>query len=294
MATALQEAYLQCQRVTKSSAKNFYYAFITLPKPQRQAIYAVYAFCRLCDDVADGDASVDDKAMGLLQVGAALEEAYRGMPRGETFVALADAAQKYSIPRAYLEEIIRGVQMDLTTTRYQTFEELKTYCYRVASAVGLVSVRIFAGDDPKLEPAAVDLGMAMQLTNIMRDVREDAANDRIYIPLDEMARFGYSPQDAKNNVYNDAFVALMRYQGERARQYFDSGLRLVPMLPRRSRACPAVLGGLYQRVLHHIEARGYNVFQERIGLSSAEKLTLALKLWVQSSLARHKGAAASS
>ena len=292
MTTAVQEAYLHCQAVTRANAKNFYYAFATLPKARRQAIYAVYAFCRLCDDIADGVAPTDEKVQQLDGVQRALVEAYAGTPDSETFVALADAVRAFEIPRNYLEEVVEGVRMDLTTSRYQTFEDLRTYCYRVASTVGLVSVRLFGGTAAAIEPLAVDLGLAMQLTNIIRDVNEDLARGRVYLPLDEMARFGYSLDELRRNVYNDAFVSLMRYQGERAHAYFENGLRLVQMLPRRTRACPAVLGGMYLRLLERIEARGYNVFKERVSLSSREKLALASRIWLQSSLlwSRHNAA----
>ncbi|MSQ11608.1 MAG: squalene synthase HpnD [Dehalococcoidia bacterium] len=284
VAVPVQEAYAHCQQVTRAAAKNFYYAFITLPKPQRQAIYAVYAFCRVCDDIADGPAPVEEKALRLADVREALSEAYQGKPRDTVFTALAHTVQAYSIPQRYLDEIVRGVEMDLTVRRYQTFEELRLYCYRVASCVGLVCTRIFGGSDPKLEPLATDLGLAMQLTNIMRDVKEDAAQGRIYIPLEEMERFGYTPDELGNGVLNPAFAGLMRFQAKRARGYFASGMRLVPLLPWRSRACPAVLAGLYACILDRIEAREYNVFQGRIRLSSREKLFLALRIWLRTAL----------
>ncbi|MSQ13042.1 MAG: squalene synthase HpnD [Dehalococcoidia bacterium] len=287
-----QSAYAHCQEITRAAAKNFYYAFITLPKPQRLAIYAVYAFCRLCDDIADEQLPLEQKVLLLGEVRGDLAGAYQGRVSGPVFTALADAVGKYHVPQQHLDDIVSGVEMDLTVVRYQTFEELCAYCYRVASAVGLICTRIFGGMDPTMEPLAADLGLAMQLTNIMRDIPEDAARGRIYVPLDELRRFGYTEQQLVAGEFNEAFVALMRFQAERARGYFASGMRLVPMLPWRSRACPAVLGRLYSRVLDRIEERGYNVFLGRMRLSSREKLLLALGIWLQIAVSSLRRAAA--
>lgn len=289
---SVQSAYADCQEITRAAAKNFYYAFITLPKQQRLAIYAVYAFCRLCDDIADEQLPLEEKVLRLGEVRGALAGAYQGHVSGPVFTALADAVGKYDVPQQYLDDIVSGVEMDLTIARYQTFDELRAYCYRVASAVGLICTRIFGGTDPKMEPLAADLGLAMQLTNIMRDIPEDAARGRIYLPLDELRRFGYTEQQLVAGEFNEAFVALMRFQAERARHYFASGMRLVPMLPWRSRACPAVLGRLYSRVLDRIEQRGYNVFLGRVSLTSREKLLLALSIWLQTTVSSPRRAAA--
>jgi phytoene synthase len=287
----VKDAYHHCQEVTRASAKNFYYAFITLPKPRRQAIYAAYAFARICDDIADDQLPLAEKVERLAGVRRTLAEAYRGRVSGEVFTALMDAVHTYDIPEEFLQEIINGVEMDLTVMRYQDFAALKQYCYRVASVVGLVCTRIFGGRDPAREdPLAIDLGMAMQLTNIMRDVPEDAARGRIYLPLDELARFGYTERELMAGMYTPAFVEMMRFEAQRARAYFASGARLVPLLPARSRACPLVLGGLYSRILERIEERNYNVFAGRVSLSSREKLALALGLWVRSLLPQRAAA----
>lgn len=278
---AVQEAYAYCQQVTRAEAKNFYYAFVTLPRSQRLAIYAAYAFARACDDIADEEMPLEEKVRRLREVRGDLHHACAGRPRGPVFSALADAVRRYSVPEEYLQHIIQGVEMDLTITRYEDFEALKWYCYHVASAVGLVCARIFGGTDPALEPLASDLGLAMQLTNILRDIREDAERGRIYLPQDELRRFGYTEEQLISGVVNEAFVAMMKFQVDRAREYFANGMRLVYLLPWRSRACPAVLSRLYGRILDRIEERGYNVFQGRVSLSSREKLLLALSVWAQ-------------
>ena len=282
----LELAYVHCQQLTRREAKNFYYAFVTLPLEKRKAIYAAYAFCRHCDDSVDEAASPEDKLSALTDLRSSLAQAYRGQAPTPTFLALADAADRYSIPEDYFQEIIQGVESDLVKTRYQNFDELRQYCYRVASVVGLVCLQIFQYRDDAAREYAVDLGLAMQLTNIMRDVKEDWSMGRVYLPQDEMARFGYTEEQLEAGVRNDAFVQLLRFQGERAREYFRSGFRLLPYLSRRSRACPAVLGAIYSRVLDRIEASGYDVLgEQRIALSTGEKARITARAWLASTLA---------
>ncbi|MFQ5860782.1 MAG: presqualene diphosphate synthase HpnD [Dehalococcoidia bacterium] len=278
----LDSAYEQCRRITRAEAKNFYYAFITLPANKRRAIYASYAFCRLCDDATDDVLPLQEKLQRLRETEEQLQLAYQGQPPGPLFTALAHAASQYHIPQEYFQEVLRGVEMDLTVTRYRTFEELRTYCYRVASAVGLICLEVFGYRDPEAKEHAVDLGLAMQLTNILRDVREDLERDRIYLPQEEMEQFGYSEEELRQGVVNQAFLELMHFQAQRARRYFDSGLRCLPFLSWRARACPAVLGGIYQRILDRLEASQFNVFDGRLSLSSREKLFLTARLWLQS------------
>ncbi len=282
----LELAYAHCQQLTRREAKNFYYAFVTLPLEKRKAIYAAYAFCRHCDDSVDEAASPEDKLSALTDLRSSLAQAYRGQAPTPTFLALADAADRYSIPEDYFQEIIQGVESDLVKTRYHNFDELRQYCYRVASVVGLVCLQIFQYRDDAARGYAVDLGLAMQLTNIMRDVKEDWSMGRVYLPQDEMARFGYTEEQLEAGVRNDAFVQLLRFQGERAREYFRSGFRLLPYLSRRSRACPAVLGAIYSRVLDRIEASGYDVLgEQRIALSTGEKARITARAWLASTLA---------
>jgi phytoene synthase len=284
----LREAYDYCQAVTKREARNFYFAFITLPRRRRRAIYAVYAFARLADDIADGTASDASKAEQLRTLRGDLQAAFDDDPRGPVFIALVDAAREYGVEQALFAQLIDGVEMDLTPRRYRTFDELRGYCYHVASVVGLISIEIFGYRDPRARDAAIDLGLAMQLTNIMRDVREDADAGRVYLPIDELERFGYSEADLTHRVVNDRFVELMRFQAERARGYFDSGSTLLDYLSPRSRACPAVLHGLYSKLLDRMAERGFRVFSERTRLSSAEKLKLTAKLWAMSLIPRHR------
>ena len=279
MTSELDLAYDYCQRIAKEYAKNFYYAFRTLPSRRRRAIYAVYAFCRYCDDIADEDLAPDEKQTGLAHVRRLLADSRDGRVSEPVFMALADASNTFSIPAHYFDEVVEGVEMDLTQTRFRDIEELRRYCHKVASIVGLICIEIFGYDDPKAKDYAADLGLAMQLTNILRDIKEDAGRGRIYIPLDEMASFGYSERDLMHGVVNDAFHELMKFQVDRARSWFDSGRRLFPLLARESRACPVVLHGVYSGILDRIERAGFDVFGDRIGLSAGTKLFLVAKLW---------------
>ena len=281
MADDIDQAYIHCQRIAKSQAKNFYYAFRTLPSERRRAIYAVYAFCRYCDDVADDDLPPEEKRRLLAETRDRLHNP-RLAADDPVFMALEGAISDFDIPRSYLEDIIRGVEMDLEVSRFETFEDLREYCYLVASAVGLICIEIFGYEDPVAKEYAVDFGIAMQLTNIIRDIREDAERDRIYIPLEDITRFGYSERELMESRNNENFRSLMDFQATRARMYFDSGERLLPLLSRESRACAGVLHQLYSRILDRIESTGYDVFERRIGLSVSEKLLLVAKLWAGS------------
>ena len=280
----LKDAYEECRLITKREAKNFFYAFVTLPAKKRRAIYAAYAFCRHCDDAVDRSAALEGKVEALRSLSAQLDNAYKNKPEGAVFVALSHSAQTYAIPQSYFQDVINGVEMDLTKNRYASFEELRLYCYRVASVVGLICLEIFGYKDPKAREYAVDLGLAMQMTNILRDVQEDIGQDRIYLPQDEMKMHGYSEDELMNEVRNDAQKRFMAFQVDRARKMFHSGGRLLPYLSIRSRGCPAVLAQVYMRILSRIEANDYNVFDGRISLSSREKLFVMATTWLRSLL----------
>ncbi len=286
---ALAQAYDHCREVAKREARNFYFAFLTLPSAKRQAIYAVYAFARICDDIADGDASTESKLTGLTEVRRSLERTYAGAPKGPVFTALADVAATYHIEQSMFQALVGGVEMDTAQNRYATFEDLRRYCYGVASTVGLICVKVFGYARPEALCYAEDLGLAMQLTNIMRDIREDAERGRIYIPQDELDRFGYSEEELAGGIINQCFIEMMRFQTERARSYYNSGARLLPLVPVRSRACVSVLHGLYSRLLDRIEAHRFDVFHGRVRLTTAEKVLLTAKLWAASLLPVRQG-----
>ena len=278
--TALELAYEECRSITRREAKNFYYAFLTLPASRRKAIYVAYAFCRHCDDSVDRVASTQEKLSNLRVLQQKLDGAYAGHANEAVFIALADTAERYDIPLEYFREVIAGVESDLVKNRYEDFEQLRYYCYQVASVVGLICLQIFGYQDAAAKVHAADLGLAMQLTNIARDVQEDLEFDRIYLPQDEIARFGYSETELRAGVVNDSFTQLMRFQAQRAKYYFRSGFQLLPYLSRRSRACPAVLGQLYQKVLERIEDADYDVLHHRVSLSTGQKVRVTAQTWL--------------
>ena len=282
--TDLELAYEECRSITRREAKNFYYAFITLPAARRRAIYVAYAFCRHCDDSVDREDSMTEKLSTLGALHRGLEQTYSGHANEPVFMALADVAERYDIPQEYFREVLSGVESDLVKNRYEDFDQLRRYCYQVASVVGLICLQIFGYKDAAAKDHAIDLGLAMQLTNIARDVREDLDLGRIYLPQDEMARFGYSEEELQAGVVNEPFTELMRFQTQRARRYFRSGFQLLPYLSLRSRACPAVLGRLYHKVLDRIEDAGYDVLHHRIALSKPEKVRVTAQTWLASVL----------
>ena len=280
----VNEAYEECRLITKREAKNFFYAFITLPPAKRKAIYATYAFCRYCDDAVDEDIPTERKLDALFRLRENLAAAYQGEANGAVFTALAHAVQAYNIPQIYLQEVINGVEMDLTKSRYETFDELRLYCYRVASAVGLTCLEIFGYNDSKAKEHAIDLGLGMQLANILRDIQEDAERDRVYIPRQDLEQFGYSEADLLGGVLNQAQYQLMKFQVQRARNHLKKGIGLMPYLSPRSRACPSVLAHLYMRILSRIEDANYNVFNGRVRLKPTEKLLITTMTWLKSFL----------
>ena len=287
-AVTLQEAYRHCQQVTRREARNFYFAFVTLPGAKRRAIYVAYAFARLCDDIADGDSPMEEKVRQLAEVRQSLTDMYAAHPEGPVFTALADVAERFAIPQHYFENLVSGVEIDTTKNRYATFEELREYCYGVASTVGLICGEIFGYSKPVAREYAVDLGLAMQLTNIMRDIKEDGEMGRVYLPQDEMARFGYSEEELLRGIINEPYLELMRFQAQRARGYYASGAQLLPLVPLRSRACVSVLYGLYSRLLDRIEANGFDVFSGRVRIPTKQKLLITAKLWATSLLPIHR------
>ncbi len=300
---AVAEATARCRRYTRRRASNFYYAFRALPRAKRDAIYAAYAFAGTVDDIVDaaaGDAAAGDAAAGdaadnparqraaLDRARAGLTAAYAGEPQDWLYLALAAAVRRYAIPRAYFDDLLDGMAQDLDQRRYATFADLEGYCYRAASVIGLICIEIFEYDPARREEAvraAIDLGKALQLTNILRDLREDVERNRIYLAQEDLQRFGYTEDDLRRGVRNAAFRALMAEYVRRARVWYDSGDRLIPLLAgARSRMCCLGLGGVYRAILDAIEAQDYDVFTERVSPSRPQRLWLLLRLWARGAL----------
>jgi phytoene synthase len=279
----LAGSYLLCQRITKREAKNFYYAFITLPRAKRRAIYAVYAFCREADDIADADGPIEEKKSALEGLRERLGRTSLGEPRGGIDIALADAIASYGIDPQDLEHVIDGVEMDLTISRYDTFSDLQAYCHRVASAVGLAVLPILAGGADLLPDEARELGeklgLGMQLANIVRDVGEDIAIDRVYIPQEDLRRFHVTEGMLRQGAMNDRMRDLLAFEGERALRYIQEGRRVAQHLPRNARGCILLLAEIYTRIMKMARERDYDVFKERLSLSTSEKLLLILRSW---------------
>ena len=286
---AVLDALAWCKAYTKERAKNFYYGFAILPEDKRNAIYAAYAFSGYVDDIADELTDRDEQVRQLAAAREHLHAAVAGQREGELFTGLGWAFDRFSVPVEFFEELVNGVEMDFTINRYATWPDLYQYCYRVASMIGLICTAVFGtSPHPRGRQFAIDMGIGLQLTNIMRDVKEDAERGRVYFPQDELAQFGLTSEDILNGVYDDRFRALMKLQGDRARKHFRSGRRLLPLLDLRSRMCVNVLQGVYFEILKRIEARDYDVLSERVSLSAREKLWTIAKLWGDAAMVRGK------
>lgn len=282
---ALETAYQYCHRITKRGSKTFYFGSLLLPYHKRRAMWAFYSFCRYTDDLVDNapTLSAQQLTQKLAQWETEAKAAFDGRVRSEMHYMLAwsHSVASFQIPSAPPLELLEGCRMDLNKRRYANFEELRLYCYRVASTVGLVASEIIGYDDPVALNYAVDLGIAMQLTNILRDVGEDAQNGRIYIPLDEMQRFGYTEEELLQGVINQPFVELMQFQIARARQFYQKALPGIEHLTPDSRLSIAVAANLYSRILDMIERNGYDVFTRRAYVPMGRKLRELLAIWRQ-------------
>ncbi len=272
----VDEAYERCTQITRAEARNFYFGFILLPRERRRGIHALYAFSRLCDDSVDGAEGRDEKAAAVAARRRDVEAAYAGsVPHDDpVLVALADAIRRFGIPRAPMDALVDGVEMDLDTNRYADWPALKLYCDRVAGAVGVLSLHVFGFRDPAAVRHAEDLGVAMQVVNIMRDVQEDALRDRIYLPADEMAAHGVTDADILADRMTPAMRSLMEAQARRADDYFASGRMLLPMLDLRARMCVQMLAALYGDILARLGARGYDYTRGRVSLPGSRKASL--------------------
>jgi phytoene synthase len=273
-------------RLTRKSRSNFFYAFLCLPRAQREAIYACYAFCRIVDDAVDLG---QDRAAQRRELGRWRDEiarVYDGRPEHPAGQRLQVAVRRFPIPRAALEEIIAGVEMDMDHPTYETFDDLYPYCYRVASAVGLCCIEIFGYSDPRAREYAVNLGVALQLTNILRDVQADALVGRVYLPQTDLRRFGVTAEDLAQGRYTPGFVQLMAFEAARARDYYQRAWSALPAADARRLFAAEIMGRTYFALLRAIEARRFDVFGRRVALPSARRVAIALRCWLGARLAR--------
>lgn len=270
-----------CQQKASQSGSSFYYSFLFLPPARRRAITALYAFCREVDDVVDECTDLDIARTKLAWWRTEVAALYAGTARHPVAQALANVVTSFNLPQARMLEIIDGMEMDLTQHRYADFAALKLYCYRVASVVGLLSAGIFGYADQRTLVYAENLGMAFQLTNIIRDVGEDARRDRVYLPLDELARFGVSVADIMHARTSDNFRQLMEFQAERALGYYRDAFAALPAGDRKAQRPGLVMAAIYQTVLAEIRADGMQVLTQRTSLTPLRKLWIAWRTWMK-------------
>jgi phytoene synthase len=268
-------------RLTRQSGTNFYYAFRTLPLEKRRAIYALYAFCRMVDDCVDEEGGEGEA--GLVRWLAEMRRAYAGRPETELGRELAETVARFPIPRACFEDVVAGCRMDLATRRYATFADLRVYCQRVASAVGLASIEIFGYEDPSTREYAAELGLALQLTNILRDVAADASRDRLYLPLEDLARFEVEEAEllavarAADAPRPQGLLPLLAFEADRARSHYAAAARALPERDRRSMLAAEIMGAIYREVLEAWTRRGHPVGSPRVKLGKPRKIWIALR-----------------
>ena len=276
---ALVSSYDHCRSVARRAARNFYYGFRLLPRAKGNALCALYAFMRRADDLSDEPGTLEAKRAGLAAWRAQLDAALAGDTAAHpVWPALADAVARYSIPPRYLHDLISGTEMDLDTAEYATFDRLREYCYRVAGAVGLCCIHVFGFSHPEAPERAERLGIAFQLTNILRDVPRDLLLGRVYLPQDEIARFGITRGELSGSQASSMAREFFRFQLERARDFFREGRTLIPLVDEDSRAALWALARIYSGILDKIEARNYDVLSPpAAGLSTAEKLGILMR-----------------
>ena len=271
----LDEAYRECQRITWTQARNFAYGIRLLPPAKRRGLAVIYAFARRIDDIGDGTLPAEQKIADLERAGQAVLDLSDPDPNDPVLLALADTGRNFPVPMAAFGELIDGCVADVRGTSYRTFEDLHYYCRCVAGSVGRLSLGIFgtSGDPEEASRPADSLGVALQLTNILRDIREDYANGRVYLPAEDLAKFDVDLAEPSPSQ----FARLVEFEVERARDWYATGWRLLPMLDWRSRACTAAMAGIYRRLLDRIAAQPAAVLRGRVSLSPQEKATVAVK-----------------
>jgi len=275
----LDQSYEYCRTVARSRAKNFYYSFVLLSKDQKNAMCSVYAFMRYCDDLSD-EAGATPAQIEAWRT--ALTDALGGVYGDHpVWPAFHDAVQRFSIPHQYFYDMIDGVSSDLTPAPVRTFDDLYQYCYKVASVVGLTTVHIFGFDSPRALELAEKCGIAFQLTNILRDVREDAELGRQYLPTEDLARFQVSPEELKAGKRSGNFLALMEFEERRARSYYNESAPLIGLVHQRSRASLWALISIYSRLLERIRKSDYDVLTRRISLPRWEKSWIVMRALVR-------------
>jgi phytoene synthase len=279
-----KEAQAYCTELTKKSGSNFYYSFLFLPPAKRNAMYTIYAFCKAVDSAVDEPPAGSDPKEELRAWRAELDSVYGGEPDWPIMISLAHHVKTLSIPKAFFEELIKGVEMDLTMTRYATDDDLSLYCYRVASVVGLICLHVFGPTSPRAQDYAVDLGMAFQLTNILRDISADAEQGRIYLPLEDLARFSLKEADILDRRETPQLRELVMYEAAKAQRYYGKARAALDSLSpgdRRALTVAEIMRAVYGRLLTRMERSDHVIFGPRVRLTTPHRLALAAGVWLR-------------
>ncbi len=266
------------RKLSKTVHSNFFYSFLFLPKEKREAIIDVYSFCREIDDIVD-EADTQNPQLELEKWRHELDNLYAGKPQWSQTIKLQQTLEKFPIPKELFLQLVHGCEFDLVSNRYQTFDELYEYCYHVASVVGLMCIEIFTYTAPATKDYAVNLGMALQLTNIIRDVKEDAARDRIYLPQEDLRRFNYSEAELMNNQLNQPFRDLMNFQWERALDYYQKAEACFPEEDRATLTASRTMSKIYFQLFEQIKAVNFDVYNHYVSLPMNRRFRIALKEW---------------
>lgn len=273
--------------LSQNRLSNFYFSFLLLPEPKREAIETIYAFCRYTDDIVDEEADPKEKHKRLRQWTSELQRSLYGESRYATLNNLAGIIRRFNIPVHHFHDLLKGMEMDLSKTRYETFEELEDYCYRAASTVGLICAEVFGYRHEATKEYAINLGKALQLTNILRDIKADARKGRIYLPVEDLKRFGYSEAELLSFTYNERFVELMKFECGRAHSFFKKAKTYLAEEDKPLFTAARVMGNIYYILLRRIENAHYNVFSKHIRLGSPLKLLIAMVLRLRTKLPKN-------
>ena len=275
----------QAKQIAKKSKSSFYYAFNLLPASQRYAMNTLYAFCRKTDDIVDENDFPDSvKYENLRKWRLELEKGLNGNSSFQLLNSLSKIITQFNIPSEPFFELIKGMEMDIQQSRYPTIDDLLEYCYRVAATVGLMSIEIFGYKNISTKKFAINLGYALQLTNILRDVKKDAQIGRIYLPQEDLKRFNYSEEELFRNVYNQNFVNLMNFEAERAKGYFEKANKYLDINDKPSLFAARAMQHIYFNLLRKMEAKNFNVFSDEIKIAKSEKVAIAIGVWAKYSL----------
>lgn len=273
---------------SQNRLSNFYFSFLSLPAPKREAIETIYAFCRYTDDIVDEEnTDTKEKHRRLRQMTGELRLSLSGSSNYPVLNKLGSIIRRFDIPVVHFQNLLKGMEMDLHKSRYETFQELEEYCYRVASTVGLICAEVFGYHHEATKEYAINLGKALQLTNILRDIKADAQHGRIYLPTEDMRRFGYSEEELFANVYNERFVEMMKFECDRAHSYFKKAKTYLAEDDKPLFTAARTMGNIYYLLLRRIRAANYDVFSKRIRLGSPAKLMVAFVLRLRTKLPRN-------